>query len=139
MKIIVTGGRHSRERDLVWNWLSDFYCELKEAGGDLTVVQGGATGVDKHARDWCMKYGVPFVNYPYPSGMGRAGGPVRNRQMAEKEKPDRVVAFPGGSGTASMVRIAVELRIMVHQVNSDGSFDTIHPPLGQTFLDFTGG
>ncbi len=133
MKIIVTGGRHSRERDLVWNWLSDFYCELKEsdASAELTVVQGGASGVDKHARDWCMQYGVPFVNYPYPRDMGRAGGPIRNRQMAEKERPDRVVAFPGGRGTASMVRIARELGIPVTEVRGDGSerSDKVEPTL----------
>lgn len=121
MKIIVTGGRHSRERELVFNWLSDFYCELREADDDLTVVQGGATGVDKYARDWCMQYGVPFVNYPYPRELGRAGGPIRNRRMAVQEKPDRVVAFPGGAGTASMVRIARELGIAVIEVQSDGT------------------
>lgn len=121
MRIIVTGGRHSRERELVFSWLSDFYCELKESGDDLIVVQGGATGVDKFAREWCQQYGVEFKNYPYPRELGRAGGPIRNRRMVGNEKPDRVVAFPGGAGTASMTRIARELGIEVIEVKSDGT------------------
>lgn len=32
-------------------------------------------------------------------------GPIRNRRMLEQGKPDLVVAFPGGAGTANMVRL----------------------------------
>jgi hypothetical protein len=32
---------------------------------------------------------------------GRAAGPIRNQKMPE-EKPELVVAFPGGRGTADM-------------------------------------
>ena len=34
---------------------------------------------------------------------GRAAGPIRNAQMLREGKPDLVVAFPGGRGTANMV------------------------------------
>jgi hypothetical protein len=37
---------------------------------------------------------------------GRSGGPKRNQQMLEEGKPDLVLAFPGGRGTADMVRRA---------------------------------
>jgi hypothetical protein len=42
--------------------------------------------------------------------MGKAwagkAGPIRKQQMLDEGKPDLVVAFPGGRGTAHMVRIA---------------------------------
>lgn len=119
MNIIITGGRHHAERALVWDWLDQLYeCMVIDGVGDyntspLTIVQGGATGVDKHAREWCMTRGVNFKNYPYPKQLGKAGGPIRNREMAMKEKPEFVVSFTGGRGTRSMCRIARELGIPV--------------------------
>lgn len=37
---------------------------------------------------------------------GKAAGPIRNRRMLLEGMPDLVVAFPGGRGTADMVRRA---------------------------------
>ena len=37
---------------------------------------------------------------------GRRAGPIRNQEMIDEGKPDGVVAFPGGKGTADMVRRA---------------------------------
>ncbi len=120
MRIIVTGGRHSKDQKLVVEWLDNFWGSLPR-GDHLFVAQGGAPGVDKFAREWCMACGVNFVNYPYPSEYGRAGGPIRNERMATDFKPDIVVAFPGGAGTASMVKIARDLGIKVIEVTSDGN------------------
>lgn len=37
---------------------------------------------------------------------GKAAGPLRNVKMIEEGKPDVVIAFPGGHGTANMVALA---------------------------------
>ena len=37
---------------------------------------------------------------------GNAAGPIRNQRMLDHGKPDIVVAFPGGSGTADMVKLS---------------------------------
>ena len=42
---------------------------------------------------------------------GKKAGPLRNQQMLEEGKPDLVVAFPGGNGTADMVRRAKKANI----------------------------
>jgi hypothetical protein len=48
-----------------------------------------------------------FDRRVWPSqGDGRAAGPRRNQRMLEDFRPDLVVAFPGGRGTAYMVRRA---------------------------------
>ncbi len=99
MKILVCGGRkfeglHHIERIL------DPY--LKERPH---IIHGGANGADTLAGDYAhMNYLVCTV-YPaqWPTYGGRAG-PLRNQQMLDEGKPDLVIAFPGGAGTADMVR-----------------------------------
>lgn len=119
MRIIVTGGRHSQEVKLVWDYLDRLLDALPLR--NLTVIQGGATGVDKHARDWCMKHDVDFENYPYASEYGRAGGPIRNERMLVRGKPDLVVAFPGNKGTANMVKQARARGVKVVEITSNGT------------------
>lgn len=55
-----------------------------------------------------MKRGmVPVIVYHADwNAHGRSAGPIRNAKMLAEGKPDLVVAFPGGKGTAHMVGIA---------------------------------
>jgi hypothetical protein len=46
-------------------------------------------------------------------GLGRKAGPIRNQRMLDEGKPDLVIAFPGGRGTADMVRRAREAGVEV--------------------------
>ena len=50
---------------------------------------------------------------------GRAAGPIRNKQMLEEAKPDLVIAFPGGAGTANMVKQAREAGVKVEIIYAD--------------------
>jgi hypothetical protein len=47
---------------------------------------------------------------------GRAAGPIRNQRMLDVGKPDFVIAFPGGHGTANMVRKAKAAGVQVLEV-----------------------
>jgi len=71
------------------------------------LIQGGADGVDKFAGGWAaFKPGiVRYVCHAEWDKYGRMAGPIRNCRMLEW-KPDLVVAFPGGAGTANMVKQA---------------------------------
>lgn len=44
---------------------------------------------------------------------GKRAGYLRNVQMLDEGKPDLVVAFPGGKGTAMMVKLAKERGVRV--------------------------
>jgi len=68
------------------------------------VVHGAARGADTMAGRWAAERGVPFVSYPANwETYGKRAGPLRNTEMLQLEKPDLVIAFPGGKGTADMV------------------------------------
>ena len=44
---------------------------------------------------------------------------MRNREMLERGRPDLVIAFPGGPGTANMVKLAREAGIEVIKVRAE--------------------
>jgi hypothetical protein len=64
-----------------------------------------ARGVDTLAHRYAQKAGMRIECYP--------AGPIRNKLMLTDGKPDVVIAFPGGAGTANMVGIAKKANIDV--------------------------
>lgn len=103
-RILVCGGRDFSDRDAVFGALD----LVKSAVGEMTVIQGGASGADALAREWCAKQpSIHMINEPADwNAHGRAAGPIRNQKMLDDHKPDCVLAFAGGRGTADMVRRA---------------------------------
>jgi len=97
-RIIVCGGRDYADQDAV-----DSALDRVHAKRPVTMlVHGAARGADSLADDWAKRRGVPREPHPYPSHLGRAGGPARNAEMAAAGA-DGCVAFPGGRGTDDMV------------------------------------
>lgn len=115
MRVLVTGGRDYADDEAVWMALG----YVLERYGCMTLIQGGATGADALARGWSYTQSrVTLVNEPANwRKHGRSAGPIRNRLMLDKHKPDLVIAFPGGRGTAHMMRIAREAGVPVVQVH----------------------
>lgn len=105
MRLLVCGGRNYADRDAV-------YCALLELHPSA-VITGGASGADRIAEEWARPV-VPVETYKADwTKYGKAAGPIRNQQMIDEGKPDAVLAFPGGRGTADMVRRAVSAGIPV--------------------------
>lgn len=101
-RVIVCGGRDFRDADAVSGVLDAVLAKHP----DLVVVQGGADGADRLAFDWAKAHGVPVSTFPANwEQLGRRAGPVRNATMLRVGAAG-VVAFPGGRGTADMVRQA---------------------------------
>jgi YspA, cpYpsA-related SLOG family len=93
---------------------------LQESDGPLTVIQGGAPGADALAQRWAYirapRQQITLVTMPADwERHGKAAGPIRNAKMLE-EKPDLVLAFPGGKGTADLVRKAEKAKVEIRKV-----------------------
>lgn len=68
------------------------------------VITGGATGADDIADGVAAARGIARVVFPANwEGDGKAAGPIRNARMLKEGRPDLVVAFDGGRGTADMI------------------------------------
>lgn len=114
MRILVCGGRDFDNWDLLSDTL-DFESDYAVRGN--VIIQGGAIGADFLARVWAVDRRVSYEEYPADwKKYGKAAGPIRNQQMLDEGKPDLVVAFPGGFGTADMVRRARKAGVEVIEV-----------------------
>lgn len=115
MKLLVCGGRDFSDKELLFRTLD----ELHAASPIGLIVEGGARGADELARNWAFVNLVKYVTYAADwKTNGRAAGPIRNQQMLNESKPDAVLAFPGGRGTADMVRRAKAAGVIVEEVKN---------------------
>lgn len=101
MRIVVTGGRDYRDAATVARALAAVH---RKHGIDL-LIQGGADGADRLCAEWGWNNQIPVGTYnPDWKTYGKGAGHIRNQRMIDEGRPDAVVAFPGGRGTADMVR-----------------------------------
>ena len=107
-RVLVCGGRNFADQEAV-------YASLAEAQPDL-VIHGGAGGADSFAARWCNLNGIPSMVFrPCWEKFKLAAGPIRNGWMLTFGQPDVVLAFPGGRGTADMVRQAEQAGVPVRR------------------------
>jgi hypothetical protein len=110
MKFIVCGGRDYKDTEDVF-WALD---ALHAKVGITLIIEGGALGTDRLGRAWAIDRGIPYKTYEADwKTYGKRAGPFRNLAMLTEGKPDGVVAFPGGRGTADMVNQATKAGIKV--------------------------
>lgn len=115
MKVLVCGGRDFTDERMMWDRLDDLLFHSPWTG--ITIIHGNANGADALAGKYAgvMQYEVEV----YPADWeqhGKAAGVIRNQVMLDQGKPDLVIAFPGGRGTAHMVSIAKKANIEVIEV-----------------------
>lgn len=84
-----------------------------------TIIHGGAKGADTLAGLWAERKGILVQVFPADwKAHGRGAGPIRNRQMIFEGLPAKVVAFPGGLGTADMVAQARAAGVSVFEAGA---------------------
>lgn len=123
MRVLVCGGRDFGDRDLLWRTLDGvFPISEPDAYGNYlpvgTLIHGACpTGADNLADQYAVTNWLQMETYPADwSAHGRSAGPIRNQRMLDEGRPDMVIAFPGGRGTADMVRRATLAGIPVKEV-----------------------
>lgn len=113
MRVLVCGGRNYDDHARVRAVLGKLHAE---AGIDV-LIEGGAHGTDRLARLWAEAFGIPVETFEADwENQGSFAGPARNARMLAEGQPDWVIAFPGGRGTADMVRKARRAGVKVVEI-----------------------
>lgn len=111
--VLVCGGRSYRDRDALYAALDGL------VPAPTHIIAGAAPGADTLAAEWACDRGItPGAFYADWEMYGNAAGPMRNQQMLDDGKPNLVVAFTGGRGTADMVRRAKAAGVRVIEVKA---------------------
>ena len=102
MIVIVTGGRSYANVEK----LNTVFDELHSKEPISLLIEGGAQGADRLARNWAVNNNVSYLTvHARWNQFGKSAGFIRNQAMIEM-RHDIVIAFPGGKGTAGMVKLA---------------------------------
>lgn len=124
MRVLVCGGRTFKDFTYV-----AFVLYALRLNKDDVIITGGAKGADALASKYAKEQGIPEEVYPAEwDKYGHGAGPVRNHRMLKESKPDVVIAFPGGRGTAHMMHIAHKAGIPVTDLNKDAPRDLMEEP-----------
>lgn len=120
MKIAVTGGRDFEDKTTVWGVLDAIHTQR----GIELLIHGACHlgGADILAEDWAKAREVPYMGIPakFKTGSkGKAEGQLRNQRMLDSTKPDVLIAFPGGAGTAGCAEYATRTRLKVVYIEKD--------------------
>lgn len=125
VRVLVCGGRYYGNRQQLYAALGLAHVELHV---DVLIHGACPTGADDLADKWARGRGVPVLPFPaawhdlvtppvarrfWRDGTiyNAAAGGVRNQRMIDEGRPDLVIAFAGGKGTADMLRRAKGLPV----------------------------
>lgn len=113
-RVLVCGGRDFSDTALVYRTLDRIHREMMIG----VLIEGDAHGADRIAGYWARRNRIDNLKFKADwKTYGNAAGPIRNQQMIDDGKPDMVVAFPGGRGTADMVTRAKAAGIKIMGAN----------------------
>lgn len=122
MRILVCGGRDFNDYLAVEDVLEGYLTRVEEGirwpdDESFHIIHGGANGADYLAKDWAYMNHIPCTVYPANwDRYKKVAGVIRNQQMIDYGHPDLVIAFPGGNGTADMVKRAIKAGIEVREI-----------------------
>lgn len=114
MRVLVCGDRNWTNKNIIRTYLASVpNLEL--------VIEGEANGADTLAREVAEEMQVNTMRFPANWNLlHRAAGVIRNKQMLDEGKPDKVLAFHNNieqsKGTKNMVTLANKHKIPVQIV-----------------------
>lgn len=111
MRTIIAGGRDFVPTNDDWSILDT----LKDSIPITEVISGHAKGADSFGEAWADRNEIPLkIFLPDWDKYGKRAGFLRNIEMAKEA--DALVAFPGGRGTAMMLKIAQEYGLKIEVI-----------------------
>lgn len=94
----------------------------KSAKSYLEIISGMATGADTLAVEFARHFNLKLHEFSADWKRYRNGaGHIRNQKMIDEGKPKLGIAFPGGTGTADMIKRLKFEGIPVREIQNDVS------------------
>lgn len=119
-RILVCGGRDFEDRAFLFHVLSAAHA-LEPFS---VLIHGDARGADRMAGRWAKLNNIRVLEFPAQwVKHGKAAGPIRNSEMLALSQPELVIAFPGGDGTADMIKKAQRAGVPVLRIQHKGPSD----------------
>ena len=113
-RLLITGGRDFTDAAVIEKALMDI-----EQRPDV-IIHGDAAGADRVAGQVAAKWGIEVWKFPANwARYGKSAGPRRNYQMIQEGRPTHVLAFPGGAGTANMVKQASKAGLPIRRITAE--------------------
>lgn len=125
IRLIIAGSREFNDYALLRRCVNRYLHKIgiKQPFKDaIIVVSGEARGADRLGERFAKNRGIEIKPFPYVRSAGTAGGPIRNRQMAEYAT--HCILFWDGksSGTANMMsearRVGIKPEVIVYKEKS---------------------
>ena len=114
---LICGGRNFSNEEMFNSAMGDL---IRLRGMPRRIIQGGARGTDTFAIKWAARHALEICTVEADwLTRGKAAGPMRNAKMLG-HNPHLVVAFPGGLGTADMVRRSRKAGVDVAEIDALG-------------------
>jgi hypothetical protein len=108
MRVLIAGGRDFSDKEFLNRYMDKYLDEV------TMVISGTAKGADRLGEKWAHSHDIPVERYPAQwARYGGAAGPIRNKEMLDKGKPDLVVVFKGGRGSEHMATISRKAKVKV--------------------------
>lgn len=105
MKIAIVGSRTVPENQDTLYQLNQALRTLVINPCSLTIISGGAKGVDRVAKELALAYKIPYLEYlPDWEKHGKAAGPIRNLAMAEACDMAIIIWDGRSAGTRNMMQ-----------------------------------
>jgi predicted Rossmann-fold nucleotide-binding protein len=111
-RVLVCGGRDYKD----WRAVADKLRRLHDSSPIGLIIHGCDPGAATLAVRWALSAGIPTTGFDANlQSLGPAAERLRNERMIVESKPDLVVAFPGGEGTADLIGRARAAGVPVEQ------------------------
>ena len=114
MKVIIAGSRYFNDYTLLCK-----YCDfLLQSQTDIEIVSGTAKGADHMGERYAIERGYKTTRFPADwKKHGKAGGYIRNEEMAKYA--DALIAFWNGNskGTEHMINLANKYNLKIRVCN----------------------
>lgn len=120
MRVLICGSRNWNEENVIPEYRIEAY--IKTLPPNAVVIHGACPGADMIADRIARERGHTVIEFKANWVLyGDAAGPIRNQEMLDVGKPDRVVAFHedivNSKGTKDMIARARKAMLPVEVFN----------------------